>query len=55
MVGSYTDRLLRSLEAYDRRVSGFIASVEGQNVANKLVVLANVRHSQCMNDDLILI
>ena len=43
----------KSLEAYDRRVSGFITSVEGHNVANKLVVLAKVRHSQCMNDTLI--
>ena len=52
-----TDRLsylvLESLEAYDRRVTGFIASVEGHNVANKLVVLAKVRHSQCVNDALI--
>ena len=30
-------KAFRSLEAYDRRVSGFIASVEGHNLANKLV------------------
>ena len=46
-------KAFRSLEAYDRRVSGFIASVEGHNLANKLVFLAKMRHSQCMNDSLI--
>ena len=34
-------------------VSGFIASVQGHNIANKFLVLAKVRHSQCMNDFLI--
>ena len=46
-------KAFRSFEAYDRRLSGFIASVEGQNIANKLVFLAKVTHSQCMNDALI--
>ena len=46
-------KAFRSLEAYNQVVSGFIASVEGHIVANKFVVLAKVRYSQCMNDSLI--
>ena len=34
-------------------MSGFIASVQGHIIANKLVVLAKVRHSQRMNDSFI--
>ena len=42
-----------SLEAYNQMVSGFIASVQGQIIANKFLVLAKVRHYQLMNDSLI--
>lgn len=43
----------RSLEAYNQLVSGFITSVQGHRVCDKFVVLADVRHSQRMNDVLI--
>ena len=46
-------KAFRSLEAYNQMVSTFIASVQGHIIANKFVVLAKVRHSQCMNDSLI--
>ena len=34
-------------------VSGFDASVQGKEIAGKIVVLAKVRHSQQMNDPLV--
>ena len=34
-------------------VSGFIASVKGHIITDKFIVLAKVRHSQCMNESLI--
>ena len=42
----------KSLEAYIKVVSGFVASVKGKLVSEKHVVLAKVRHSQRMNDAL---
>ena len=43
----------RSLEAFNQLVSGFVTSVQGHKICNKFVVLAEVRHSQRMNDSLI--
>ena len=43
-------KAFQSLEAYNQMVSGFIASVQGHIIANKFLVLAKVRHSQCTND-----
>lgn len=47
-------KAFRSLEAYNQMVSGFIASVQGHIIADKFLVLAKVRHSQRMNDSLML-
>ena len=33
-------------------VSGFVTSVQGAEIINKIVVVAKVRHSQRMNDPL---
>ena len=43
-------KAFKSLEAYNQMVSGFITSVRGKVIAGKYLVLAKVRHSQCMND-----
>ena len=43
-------KAFKSLEAYNQMVSGFITCVKGKVIAGKYVVLAKVRHSQCMND-----
>jgi len=43
----------RSLEAYNQLVSGFVTSIQGHKICDKFVVLADVRHSQRMNDVLI--
>lgn len=40
----------KSLEAYNQMVSGFVTCVQENVIAGKYVVLAKVRHSQCMND-----
>ena len=34
-------------------VSGFVASVNGKEIADKYVVVAKVRHSQSMRDPLL--
>lgn len=46
-------KAFRSLEAFNQMVLGFISSVQGCMIANKFVVVANVRHWQRMNDALI--
>ena len=43
----------KSLEAYNPVVSGFVAFVRGKILTWKHVVIAKVRHSQCMNDPLV--
>ena len=43
----------RSLDAYNQLVGGFVTSVQGHNIWNKFIVLAEVRHSQRMNDSFI--
>ena len=48
-------KAFRSLQAYKFMVSGFISSVLGQKMNNKFVVLAKVRHSQRMNDPLVVL
>ena len=48
-------KALRSLQAYKFMVSGFISSVLGHKMINKFVVLAKVRHSQRMNDPLVVL
>ena len=45
-------KAFKSLEAYNQMVSGFVASVQGKEIAGKIVVVAKVRHSQRMNDPL---
>ena len=45
-------KTFKSLEAYNQIVSGFVTSVQGAEIVNKIVVLAKVRHSQRMNDPL---
>ena len=45
----YTNKQLKafkSLEAYNQMVSGFVASVQGKEIAGKIVVVAKLRHSQ---------
>jgi len=42
----------KSLEAYNQVVSGFVASVKGEMISRKCVVIAKVRHLQRMNDPL---
>jgi len=46
-------KAIKSLEAYNQMVSGFVVSVQGKEIAGKIVVLAKVRHSQQMNDPLV--
>ena len=43
----------KSLEAYKQVVSGFVNSVQGAEILNKIIVVAKVKHSQRMNDPLI--
>ncbi|CAH3162439.1 unnamed protein product [Porites lobata] len=44
---------LLSYLAYNQMVSGFVASVNGKEIADKYVVVAKVRHSQSMRDPLV--
>mgnify|MGYP000008269787 FL=1 len=46
-------KAFKSLEAYNQMVSGFVASVQGKEIAGQIVVVAKVRHSQRMNDPLV--
>ena len=46
-------KAFKSLEAYKQVVSGFVNSVQGAEILNKIVVVAKVKHSQRMNDPLI--
>lgn len=46
-------KALKSLEAFNQMVSGFVTSVVGKPIAGKYVVRARVRHSQRMNDPLV--
>ena len=48
-------KALKSLEAFNQMVSGFVTSVVGKLIAGKYVVRARVRHSQWMNDPLVTI
>ena len=48
-------KAFRSLQAYNQMVSEFIASVQGYILADKFVVLAKVRHSQRLDEALILL
>ena len=43
-------KTFKSLEAYNQMVSGFVTSVQGAEIVNKVVVVAKVRHLQRMND-----
>ena len=43
-------KAFKSLEAYNQMVSGFVTSVQGAEIVNKIVVVAKARHSQRMND-----
>ena len=45
-------KTFKSLEAYNQIVSGFLTSVQGAEIVNKIVVVAKDRHSQRMNDPL---
>ena len=45
-------KTFKSLEAYNQIVSGFVTSVQGAEIVNKIVIVAKVRHSQRMNDPL---
>ena len=46
-------KAFKSLQAYNQMVSGFVASVNGKEIADKYVVVAKVRHSQSMRDPLV--
>lgn len=46
-------KAFKSLEAYNQMVSGFVTSVRGRIISGKHVVVAEVRHSQRMNDPLV--
>ena len=46
-------KAFRSLQAYNQMVSGFISSVQDHIVKDNFVVIAKVRHSQRMNDNLV--
>ena len=37
-------KAFKSLEAYNQMVSGFVTSVQGAEIVNKIVVLAKVRY-----------
>ena len=41
-------KAFKSLQAHNQMVSGFAASVNGKEIADKYVVVAKVRHSQNM-------
>ena len=43
----------KQFKAFKSLVSGFVASVQGKEIAGKIVVVAKVRHSQRMNDPLV--
>ena len=43
-------KAFKSLEAYNRMVSGFISSVEDKVIGEKFVVIGKVRYSQRMNE-----
>lgn len=46
-------KALKSLEAFNQIVLGFVTSVVGTLIAGKYVLRAHVRHSQQMNDPLV--
>ncbi|PFX12745.1 hypothetical protein AWC38_SpisGene23247 [Stylophora pistillata] len=46
-------KAFKSLEACNQMVYGFFASVQGKEIAGKIVVVAKVRHSQRMKDPLV--
>ncbi|XP_027054263.1 uncharacterized protein LOC113681366 [Pocillopora damicornis] len=46
-------KAFKSLKAYKQAVSGFIISVQGAEIRNKIVVVAKVRNLQQMNNPLI--
>ena len=46
-------KAFKILEAYIQMVSGFVASVQGKEIAGRIVVVTKVRHSQRMNDPLV--
>ena len=46
-------KAFKSLQAHNQMVSGFVASVNGKEIADKYVVVAKVRHSQSMRDPLV--
>ena len=48
-----TSYYTKSLEAYKQVVSGFVKSVQGAEILNKIVVVVKARQSQRMNDPLI--
>lgn len=43
-------KAFKSTEAYNLMISGFITSVQGKVICDKFVVIAEVRHSQRMNE-----
>ena len=45
-------KAFKNVEAYMQVMSGFVTSVQGAEILNKIVVVAKVRHSQRMNDPL---
>jgi len=45
----------RSLQAYNRLVSGFVSCVKGHKIGNNYIVLGKVRHSQRMNDPCVIL
>ena len=52
----YTNKQFKAfkiLEAYMQVVSGFVKSVQGAEILNKIVVVVKARQSQRMNDPLI--
>ena len=46
-------KAFKSLEAYKQVVSGFVTSVQGAEILNKIVLVVKARQSQRMNDPLI--
>ena len=46
-------KAFKSLEAYNQMVSGFVTSVQGAEIVNKIVVVAKARYQQRMNDPLV--
>ena len=45
-------KAFKNVEAYMQVMSGFVTSVQGAEIPNKILVVAKVRHSQRMNDPL---